>query len=135
MADSMVVSHNDTSMYSFPKLPLGNEATPSYAQRMGFGDRLRAAREAKELSGQELGRRLAVSKSTISHWENGRYEPSLGQLMALCDELATSADWLMERPGQQLSAEALQEARAFEALSPENRRKWRALRHTMFSTA
>jgi transcriptional regulator with XRE-family HTH domain len=102
---------------------------------MGFGDRLRQARNAKELSGEELGRRLALSKASISHWEKERYEPNLGQLRALCDELGVSADWLLERPGMDLSAEAIQEAMAYEALSLENRRKWRALRHTMFSPA
>lgn len=102
---------------------------------MGFGERLKQARIAKELSGQELGRRLAVSKPTISHWENGRYEPNIEQIKALCIELETTFDWLTGRPGLELSAEAMLEAKAYDALSPEDRRKWRALRRTMFSVA
>lgn len=102
---------------------------------MGFKDRLKQAREAKKLTGEELGRRLAVSKQTISHWEAGRYEPKLAYLAALAAELGQSTDWLLERDSVALSAEALQEARAYEALSPEDRRKWRALRLAMFAHA
>lgn len=102
---------------------------------MGFKDRLREARTERGLSGEALGTKLAVSKATISHWENGRYEPSLAQLKALCDELRVTSDWLLDREESRFSAEAVQEARAFEALSPEDRRKWRAMRRTMFATA
>jgi transcriptional regulator with XRE-family HTH domain len=102
---------------------------------MGFKDRLREARTARGLSGEALGTKLAVSKATISHWENGRYEPSIEQMKALCDELRVSADWLLERAEGNFSAEALQEAQAFEALSAEDRRKWRAMRRTIFATA
>lgn len=102
---------------------------------MQFKARLREAREARELSGQALGSKLAVSKATISHWENGRYEPNLAQLKAVCDELVVSADWLLGRDQVNLSAEAMREAQAFEALSAEDRRKWRALRMTVFATA
>lgn len=105
-----------------------------YAPWMGFKERLREARNAAGLSGQALGAKLAVSKATVSHWENGRYEPSIAQLKALCDELGVSADWLMERSVLALSAEALAEARAYEAMPAEDRRKWRAMRLTMFST-
>jgi transcriptional regulator with XRE-family HTH domain len=133
VVSSMVVSQYDTLEYSYPKLPIRNEAGGLYAESMGFGDRLREARNAKELSGEELGRRLALSKASISHWENERYQPNLEQLKALCAELDVTADWLLERPGLELSADAIQEAMAYEALSPENRRKWRAMRHAIFS--
>lgn len=73
---------------------------------MGFKERLREARVAAKLTGEALGAKLAVSKATVSHWENGRYEPNLDQLKALCDELQVSADWLLERAGPPISAEA-----------------------------
>lgn len=135
--NSMVVSGNYTRQFSIPKLWDGNIAGLSYALPMGFKERLREARAAQTpaLSGEALGAKLAVSKATISHWENGRYEPSLEQLKALCDQLQVSADWLLDRDRADLSAEAIQEARAFEALSVEDRRKWRAMRRTMFATA
>ena len=95
---------------------------------------MRQARDARGISGTALGAKLAVSKATISHWENGRYEPNLEQLRALCDELRVTSDWLLERAEVKLSAEALQEAQAYEALEPDERRKWRAMRLTMFAT-
>jgi transcriptional regulator with XRE-family HTH domain len=102
---------------------------------MGFPDRLKEARSATDLNGQALGNLLGVSKSTISHWENGRYEPSLAQLTALCEVLKVSADWLLEREKVKLSAEALQEAQHYEQLGPEEKRKWRTMRLTMFSAS
>jgi transcriptional regulator with XRE-family HTH domain len=137
---SVPVSDNYTRSFSKPKLLSGNKAELPYALSMGFKERLREARltagpEGKPLSGTVLGSKIAVSKATISHWENGRYEPSLEQLMALCDQLQVSADWLLGRETTTLSAEALKEARAYQALPEDARRKWRAMRLTMFSTA
>jgi transcriptional regulator with XRE-family HTH domain len=130
----MSVSENYTPKFSEAKLQYGNMAGLAYALPMGFPQRLRQARKAEGLSGEELGRQLAVGKATISHWENARYEPSIAQLGALCDVLKVTADWLMDREHRELSAEAVREARAYESLAPEDRRKWRALRTTMFST-
>lgn len=102
---------------------------------MGFGDRLREARKGKKLTGEELGRRVGMTKAGISHWENERYEPNLAQLAALTVELGVTSDWLLGREHPNLSADALKEALAYEALSPDDRRRWRTLRTTMFSTA
>lgn len=131
---SMGVSHNYTPLFRDAKQTNCDKAGVAYALRMGFGGRLREARNAQELSGEELGRRLAVSKATISHWENGRYEPNLAQLGALCSALKVSADWLLERPSLDLPADAIEEARIYAALPKEDRRRWRTMRLTMFST-
>lgn len=134
VVNASIVSEYYTRGFSFPKLPNGNIAARLYAVGMGFKERLREAREAAKLTGDQLGTKLAVSKSTISHWENGRYEPGIDELRALCDELRVSADWLIDRETTTLSAEAIQEARSYESLSAEDKRKWRAVRKTMFST-
>lgn len=52
---------------------------------------VRASRKAAKLSGEELGAKLALelrttrghSKGNISHWELGKHEPSLQQLLAI----------------------------------------------------
>jgi transcriptional regulator with XRE-family HTH domain len=134
----MRVSEYDTRISSFPKLQDCNKGGASYASGMGlegFGERLRKARKAAKIKGDDLGEKVGVSKSTISHWEHDRYEPSLEQLVALCSQLRVSADWLIGREQPELSAEALHEAKAFEDLRPEDKRKWRALRMTIFSEA
>lgn len=104
-----------------------------YALGMGFGNKLKTARNAKDLSGEELGRQLGVSKATISHWENERYQPDLEQLKGLCNELEVSADWFLDREHIELPADALREAVLYSRLSPEDKRKWRTLRLTMFA--
>jgi transcriptional regulator with XRE-family HTH domain len=134
MRASMRVSEYDTTKLSLAKLRSCNERTASYAQRMGFGERLRDARKDKKLTGEELGRRVGMTKAGISHWEKDRYEPNLAQLTALADELEVTADWLLGREHPSLSADALKEALAYESLSPDDRRRWRTLRQTMFST-
>jgi transcriptional regulator with XRE-family HTH domain len=52
---------------------------------------VRAARDHAELSGEQLGARLALelgtergnSKANISHWEKERHQPNLAQIMAI----------------------------------------------------
>lgn len=68
-----------------------------------------------------------MSKAGVSHWENDTHKPSIDQLKAICDELKVSADWLLELNQQSLSAEALAEARAFDALARRKRAPKRAL--------
>lgn len=101
---------------------------------MGFGSRLRDARNAKSLSGEAVGRKLGVTKATVSKWEAEIHDPSVQQTRDLCVLLDVSPDWLYEWSKDQMPAEAMAEARAYAQLSPEDRRKWRALRRTMFST-
>jgi transcriptional regulator with XRE-family HTH domain len=136
-ADFMGVSHNDTRKYSTPILQDCYNAAELYARCMGFGKQLKKAREAQGLTGEFLGSQLGVSKQTISHWENGRYEPGVEQLRGLCNVLKVSADWLLEREplALNLPPDALEEARAYAALRPDDRRKWKLMRKAMFSPA
>lgn len=128
----MAVSGNDTTLSCFAKQQARNNAELAYAVFMGFGANLRKARQAKKLTGEQLGGLLGLTKVAISNWENERYEPSLEQIRGLCAALDVSADWLLDRQQSEFSAEARQEARLFDQLSPEDRRKWRAMRLAMF---
>lgn len=132
---SIAVSGNDTGKYSLPKLIDCNKAALLYAHLMGLKERLRQAREALDLSGEVVGAQVGVSKSTISHWENGRYEPSVEQIRGLCNVLKVTPNWLFEMDAVDLPPDAIEEARAYVGLSTEDRRKWKALRRTMFSMA
>jgi transcriptional regulator with XRE-family HTH domain len=133
--DSMSVSRNDTPKYRNTKLQDCYNVAQLYADWMGLGERLRKAREAQGLTGEFLGSQLGVSKQTISHWENGRYEPGVEQLRGLCNVLKVSADWLLERESLDLPPDAVEEARAYLALSLDDRRKWKLMRKAMFSPA
>ena len=60
-----------------------------------MGERLRAARLARNLTLRELAQRLGVSPSMISQIETGRASPSVSTLYALADELDVSLDELL----------------------------------------
>lgn len=92
---------------------------------MGFNERLKEARLSAGLTGERLGAAIGCSKQNISHWESGRFEPNLGFLMKLCQVLDVPADWLLlGKVPEDLSAGALREARFYDSLSPEGKRKW-----------
>lgn len=101
---------------------------------MSFSDRLRVARNALGYTGEYLGAQIGVSKATISHWEKGVHEPDIEQIRGLCNVLKVSADWLFERPTLELPPDAIEEAKAYLALKPDDRRKWKVMRRAMFST-
>jgi transcriptional regulator with XRE-family HTH domain len=104
---------------------------------VAFGRRLRELREAKQpkLTQEALGGQIAAKKANVSQWENGAHMPSLEMLAALCDVLGCSADYLLGRTQLTISPKALEEAKAFDELPPEQQKKWRAMRLTLFSTA
>lgn len=70
-----------------------------YPPRMELKDWIRSARKKADLTQEELGEKLGVTKGNVSAWENGRHEPSYAQLqeisvltkLALPDGQATPA--------------------------------------------
>ncbi|NYJ76230.1 cupin domain-containing protein [Allobranchiibius huperziae] len=69
----------------------------STAQRVAFqgvGSGVRSHRTARGLSLRELARQLGVSASFISQLENGKSQPSVATLVAICDALAVTFDEL-----------------------------------------
>jgi transcriptional regulator with XRE-family HTH domain len=60
-----------------------------------MGERLRAARQARNLTLRDLAQRLGVSPSMISQIETGRASPSVSTLYALANELDVSLDELL----------------------------------------
>ena len=71
-----------------------NAIHPTYK---GFAKRLREAREARKLSQTELGKKLGMPPSQISHFEAGKRRPSLDNIKRLLAVLNVSADYLLER--------------------------------------
>jgi transcriptional regulator with XRE-family HTH domain len=134
VSESMVVSEDDTVKSSFPILSNRNKPDCRYAHQMGFGDRLRAARKALGLTGDHVGSQLGVSKQTISHWEGGRHEPNIEQIRGLCNVLKVTPNYLFEADDLNLPPDAIEEAQAYAKLSADDRRRWRTLRKTVFST-
>ena len=61
-----------------------------------FGDKLRAARIRAELSVREFARLAELSPSFVSQIENGKSQPSVTTLYAICQLLGISVDELFE---------------------------------------
>jgi len=76
------------------------EGTPADRQRLrdDLGQRLRAAREQKNIGLRELARQLGVSPSLISQIETGKTEPSINTLFAMVSELELSVNEIVFDP-------------------------------------
>lgn len=70
-----------------------------------FGDRIAAAREARQMSPGTLARRLGVAAKTIESWENDLSEPRANKLQMLSGLLNVSIPWLLTGEGEGVSAE------------------------------
>jgi transcriptional regulator with XRE-family HTH domain len=95
------------------------------SRAFGFGQRLQAARQAKEMSGTDLGKGLQpegnATRQTVSDWENERHLPNVWQLREICLRLKVSADYLLF--GQQgMTPEMLEAHAAMQKLTLEQRR-------------
>ena len=62
---------------------------------MGFGIRLKQARQERGLSGPKLALSLGVQRSVIPGYESERISPSLAVLKKLASLLQVSIDWLV----------------------------------------
>lgn len=62
---------------------------------MVVGARLKEARKKQNLSQEELGKLLGLSKSAISLYENERRNPTLENIIELMYILGVSADYLL----------------------------------------
>ena len=65
-----------------------------------IGGRIRRAREAANLSGAQLARRLGIKTATVNAWESGRSEPRANRLTMLAGFLAVSPTWLLHGVGE-----------------------------------
>jgi len=86
-----------------------------------FKERLRTAREFRELSQGELAQRAGLQASAVSHFETGTRKPSFDNLKRLADALRVTTDYLLGRSddmeGSATSADALH--RKYSGLSTE----------------
>jgi transcriptional regulator with XRE-family HTH domain len=62
-----------------------------------FPDRLRTAREHRQLNQSELAKRSGLQASAISHFETGTRKPSFDNLRRLADALDVTTDYLLGR--------------------------------------
>ncbi|MBQ9120384.1 MAG: FHIPEP family type III secretion protein [Lachnospiraceae bacterium] len=70
-----------------------------------FGTRISQCRQNKNMTQEELARRLGVTPQALSKWECGRSLPDLSMLAEVCNVLEVSADYLIGRQAEQKAAE------------------------------
>lgn len=62
-----------------------------------FGEKLRELRKRSDLTQQELGDKIGISKQQISDYERGKKAPGLSTLNAVADFFGVSTDFLLGR--------------------------------------
>ena len=62
---------------------------------ISFKERLKELRLEKNVTQQELGNLVNMSKMAISHWEKGHSEPSISQLITLSNYFEVTVDYLI----------------------------------------
>jgi len=62
-----------------------------------FPDRLKAARQLRNLSQSELAEKAQLQPSAVSHFETGRRSPSFDNLKGLSEALQVTTDYLLGR--------------------------------------
>ena len=73
-----------------------------------LNDRIRQLREASGLTQVELARELAVTKQSVSNWENNNIQPSVEMVIAIADFFGVTMDYLLGRDSKrQLCVEGL----------------------------
>ena len=60
------------------------------------GQRLRAARRAADIDQDTIANTMRVSRSTVSNWERGVFEPTVSQFIAWAKITGQPADQLIE---------------------------------------
>ncbi|MBR3815687.1 MAG: helix-turn-helix transcriptional regulator [Clostridia bacterium] len=63
-----------------------------------FGEKIRNLREDAELNQTQLGEAINATQRKISYIERGTYEPSLNDIVALCNFFKISSDYLLGIP-------------------------------------
>lgn len=93
--------------------------------RQGVGMRLRAAREGKELTQQQVADRFGVTKATVSAWETGGGDPGVYRLRELSQLYDVATDALLWEDS--LTPEAMRFAAEFDSLTEKQRSLFKAM--------
>lgn len=67
--------------------------------KVTFGEKIKKLREDCDISQTELGNAVHMTQRKISYIENGKYEPSIDDIVELCKFFKISADYLLGLPG------------------------------------
>lgn len=95
-----------------------------------FGERVKAAREAKGINQAQLAKQCEVSSAAIiSNWENNINKPDFEKIVKLCMVLDVSPDYLLDYTpydGSDLTEEEWEFIKGLRELDPERIKKIKA---------
>ncbi len=66
--------------------------------KLTFGEKIRNLREDADMNQTQLGEAVHMTQRKISYIECGKYEPSVGDIVAFCHYFKVSADYLLDIP-------------------------------------
>lgn len=66
--------------------------------KLTFGEKIRNLREDADMNQTQLGEAVHMTQRKISYIECGKYEPSVGDIIAFCHYFKVSADYLLSIP-------------------------------------
>ncbi|WP_343564950.1 helix-turn-helix domain-containing protein [Kiloniella sp. b19] len=61
-----------------------------------LGERILAAREARNLTASQLARRMSVKPSTVANWEKDKSSPAANKITAMAGILGVNLMWLLD---------------------------------------
>ena len=65
---------------------------------MTFGEKVKNLREDRDLTQSELGEKINMTQRRVSYIEKNKYEPSLGDIRAICLFFGVSSDYFLDLP-------------------------------------
>ena len=65
---------------------------------LSFGEKIKNLREDANLNQSQLGKATNMTQRKISYIECGKYEPSIDDIVSLCNYFKVSADYLLGVP-------------------------------------
>lgn len=66
--------------------------------------RIKELRKALGLSGEKFGAKIGLTRMAISNLENGRYNLTEANILAICREFNVNEDWLRTGNGEMFNA-------------------------------
>jgi len=60
-----------------------------------LGDKIKELRQARNMSQVELGKKIGVSKQSVSNWENENIQPSIDMLIRIAKVFSVTCDYLL----------------------------------------
>lgn len=62
---------------------------------LNFGEKIKNLRENAEINQTELGKKVNMTQRKISYIECGKCEPSIDDIISLCNYFEVSSDYLL----------------------------------------